>query len=100
MKNLKLNINFLKAVIEGGVETKPENILIYATSNRRHLIKENWSDRNDVVQENGMHQSSTSIKNRENRISLIVTVHGRFFNSYRNFESSVKRIDSVKKCVL
>ena len=46
--------------------------------------------------ENGMHQSSTSIKNRENRISLIVTVHGRFFNSYRNFESSVKRIDSVK----
>lgn len=35
-------------------------------------------------------------KNRENRISLIVTVHGRFFNSYRNFESSVKRIDSVK----
>lgn len=46
--------------------------------------------------ENGMHQSSTSIKNRENRISLIVTVHGRFFNSYRNFESSVKRIDSAK----
>ena len=31
---------FLKAVMEGGVETKPENILIYATSNRRHLIKE------------------------------------------------------------
>ena len=30
------------------------------------------------------------------RVSLIVTVHGRFFNSYRNFESSVKRIDSVK----
>ena len=46
--------------------------------------------------ENGMHQSSTYIKNRENRISLIVTVHGRFFNSYRNFESSVKRIDSAK----
>lgn len=50
--------------------------------------------------ENGMHQSSTSIKNRENRISLIVTVHGRFFNSYRNFESSVKRIDSVKMRVI
>ena len=34
-------------VIEGGVETKPDNILIYATSNRRHLIKESWNDRND-----------------------------------------------------
>ena len=38
---------YLKAVIEGGLETKPENILIYATSNRRHLIKETWGDRND-----------------------------------------------------
>lgn len=35
----------LKSVIEGGVEAKPDNVLIYATSNRRHLIQENWSDR-------------------------------------------------------
>ena len=34
-----------KAVIEGGLEKKPENVLIYATSNRRHLIKESFSDR-------------------------------------------------------
>ena len=58
-EEFEIEYKFLKAVIEGGVETKPENILIYATSNRRHLIKENWSDRNDVVQENGMHQSDT-----------------------------------------
>lgn len=31
---------FLKSAIEGGVESRPENILIYATSNRRHLIRE------------------------------------------------------------
>ncbi|MCR4655857.1 MAG: ATP-binding protein [Lachnospiraceae bacterium] len=37
----------LKAVIEGGLEKKPENVLIYATSNRRHLIRENFSDRSD-----------------------------------------------------
>lgn len=35
----------LKAVLEGGLETKPNNIIIYATSNRRHLIKEKFSDR-------------------------------------------------------
>lgn len=58
---------FLKAVIEGGVETKPENILIYATSNRRHLIKETWSDRDDVKIENGMHQSDTM----EEKLSLV-----------------------------
>ena len=31
---------FLKSAIEGGVEPRPENVLIYATSNRRHLIRE------------------------------------------------------------
>ena len=39
---------FLKSAIEGGVESRPENILIYATSNRRHLIREtNFEDRYD-----------------------------------------------------
>ena len=58
---------FLKAVIEGGVETKPENILIYATSNRRHLIKETWNDRSDVKVQNGMHLSDTM----EKKLSLV-----------------------------
>lgn len=35
----------MKAVLEGGLESKPGNVLIYATSNRRHLIKEKFSDR-------------------------------------------------------
>lgn len=38
----------LKAVLEGGLESKPKNVLIYATSNRRHLIKETFSDRAGV----------------------------------------------------
>ena len=38
---------YLKAVIEGGLEKKPENVLIYATSNRRHLIREQYSDKED-----------------------------------------------------
>ena len=43
---------------QGGLETKPENVLIYATSNRRHLIKETWSDRNDRSDDE-MHRSDT-----------------------------------------
>lgn len=58
---------FLKAVIEGGVETRPENILIYATSNRRHLIKETWNDRDDVEVDNGIHRSDTM----EEKLSLV-----------------------------
>ena len=66
-EEIEIEYKFLKAVIEGGVETKPENILIYATSNRRHLIKETWNDRSDVQVENGMHKSDTM----EEKLSLV-----------------------------
>lgn len=66
-EDFEVEYKFLKAVIEGGVETKPENILIYATSNRRHLIKENWNDRSDIKVQNGMHQSDTM----EEKLSLV-----------------------------
>ena len=35
----------LKAVLEGGLAARPRNALIYATSNRRHIVKEKLSDR-------------------------------------------------------
>lgn len=66
-EEFEVEYKFLKAVIEGGVETKPENILIYATSNRRHLIRETWNDRNDMERDNGMHRSDTM----EEKLSLV-----------------------------
>ncbi|MCR5143802.1 MAG: ATP-binding protein [Lachnospiraceae bacterium] len=66
-EEFEVEYKFLKAVIEGGVETRPDNILIYATSNRRHLIKETWKDRNDVEVQNGMHHSDTM----EEKLSLV-----------------------------
>ena len=44
-ENFETEYKYLKAIIEGGVQERPENILIYATSNRRHLVKENFTDR-------------------------------------------------------
>lgn len=66
-EEFEVEYKFLKAVIEGGVETRPDNILIYATSNRRHLIKETWSDREDMEMDNGMHRSDTM----EEKLSLV-----------------------------
>ncbi|MDY2628036.1 MAG: DUF815 domain-containing protein [Lachnospiraceae bacterium] len=66
-EEFEIEYKFLKAVIEGGVETRPDNILIYATSNRRHLIKENWNDRNDMEHRNDMHHSDTM----EEKLSLV-----------------------------
>lgn len=55
----EIEYKFLKAVIEGGVEERPDNILIYATSNRRHLIKETWKDKNDMEFQGEIHRSDT-----------------------------------------
>ncbi|SEA67079.1 hypothetical protein SAMN02910384_02062 [Pseudobutyrivibrio sp. ACV-2] len=63
----EIEYKFLKAVIEGGVETRPDNILIYATSNRRHLIKETWNDRNDQSNADDRHHSDTV----EEKLSLV-----------------------------
>lgn len=46
------NYTALKAVLEGGLESKPKNVLIYATSNRKNLIKEKFSDRAGLVSGN------------------------------------------------
>ncbi len=48
---------YLKAVIEGGLEKTPDNVLIYATSNRRHLIRESYHDRDEKDSE--MHTNDT-----------------------------------------
>lgn len=68
-EEFEVEYKFLKAVIEGGVETKPDNVLIYATSNRRHLIKETWSDRDDLEHGNGgeLHRSDTM----QEKLSLV-----------------------------
>lgn len=62
----EVEYKFLKAVIEGGVETRPDNVLLYATSNRRHLIRETWNDRNDMEHNGDIHRSDTM----EEKLSL------------------------------
>lgn len=56
-EEFEIEYKYLKAVIEGGLEKKPKNVLIYATSNRRHLIRENFSDKEEVRED--MHTSDT-----------------------------------------
>lgn len=57
-EEFEIEYKYLKAVIEGGLEVKPDNVLIYATSNRRHLIRETWQDRPDNISDD-MHQNDT-----------------------------------------
>lgn len=66
-EDYEIEYKYLKAVIEGGLERKPDNILIYATSNRRHLVRERFSDkedRNDDLHTNDTVQEKLSLVSR------------------------------------
>ena len=92
-EEFEIEYKYLKAVIEGGLETKPENVLIYATSNRRHIIRETWSDRTDRSDDE-MHRSDTV----QEKLSLVarfgVTIgylkpsHQEYLHIVRKLESS------------
>lgn len=67
-EDFEIEYKYLKAVIEGGLEKKPEHILIYATSNRRHLVREKFSDKEERLDD--LHKNDTV----QEKLSLV----GRF----------------------
>ena len=80
-EEFEIEYKYLKAVIEGGMEVRPDNVLIYATSNRRHLIRETWSDRSDMSQDE-LHRSDTM----QEKLSLVAR-----FGVSINFSSPQKK---------
>lgn len=56
-EDFEIEYKYLKAIIEGGLGKKPDNVLIYATSNRRHLVRETFSDKEDRAED--LHTSDT-----------------------------------------
>ena len=67
----------LKAVLEGGLAARPENALIYATSNRRHLVRETFSGREgDEVHRSDSIQEGLSLYDRFG-LSIRFTLPGR-----------------------
>ena len=73
---------YLKSSIEGGVESRPENVLIYATSNRRHLIKETWREReagaDELYKADSMHETISL----SDRFGLIINYRSPNQNEY------------------
>lgn len=93
-EDFEIEYKYLKAVIEGGLEKKPKNVLIYATSNRRHLVRERFTDKedrdddlhtNDTVQEKlslssrfgvSIYFGSPSNKEFKNIVKVLADRHG------------------------
>lgn len=81
----------LKSALEGDVTSLPQNVLIYATSNRRHLIRENWNDRNDMEHQEDVHRSETM----EEKLSLSARFGLRIFYAaptYKEYQAMVSQL--------
>lgn len=63
-EEFEIDYKYLKAIIEGGLEKKPSNVLIYATSNRRHIVNERFSDREDAIHASDTMQEKLSLSSR------------------------------------
>lgn len=90
-EEFEIEYKYLKAVIEGGLEKKPDNILIYATSNRRHLVRERAGDKLEIMDEDDLHSSDTV----QEKLSLVYRFGVRiYFGAPNNkeFQNIVKTL--------
>lgn len=84
----------LKAVLEGGVAARPENTVIYATTNRRHLIKESFSARaGDDVHASDTMQESLSLSDR---FGLIITFQNPDKKRYLEIVEAIARDEGIE----
>ena len=86
----------LKSAIEGGVESRPENVLIYATSNRRHLIRETWRDRGDDQDELYRDDSANETISLSDRFGLIIHYYAPSQNEYLEIIRSMLKRHGVE----
>lgn len=94
-EEFEVEYKFLKSVIEGGVEAKPDNVLIYATSNRRHLIKETWNDRSGESDEIHRFDSVHEKISLSDRFGITITYLAPDQNEYLQIVGELARKHGV-----
>ena len=88
------NFSALKAILEGSVSARSKNVVIYATSNRRHLVKEKFSDREgDDVHFNDTVQETVSLSDR---FGIHVYFNKPDKETYLNIVHSLANIKGIK----
>lgn len=88
------NFSYLKAILEGGVNSFPNNIAVYVTSNYRHLIKENFTDRtgDDIHIEDTIQQ----IMSLTNRFGMIITFQRPGKDLFKEIVLSYAKENNIK----
>ncbi len=74
----------LKTVLEGGLESRPQNVVVYATSNRRNIVRQRFSERQDDVNERDTLEEKFSLADRfDLRLTFAAPTQEEYFTICR-----------------
>lgn len=74
----------LKTVLEGGLEARPANVVVYATSNRRNIVRQRFSERQDDVNERDTMEEKFSLADRfDLRLTFAAPTQEQYFTIVR-----------------
>ncbi|MBP3656603.1 MAG: ATP-binding protein [Clostridia bacterium] len=74
----------LKTVLEGGLEARPANVVVYATSNRRNIVRQRFSERQDDVNERDTLEEKFSLADRfDLRLTFLAPSQEEYFTIVR-----------------
>ncbi len=90
----EIEYKHLKSIIEGGLEAKPANVLVYATSNRRHLIKETTADNGGIMDDLHRNETKAEKLSLARRFGLQIMYMSPTTNEFKNIVKELaKRYD-------
>jgi hypothetical protein len=89
----------LKAILEGTVEATPPNVIIIATSNRRHLVREFFDDRTGGLQKDGDIHGADTVEEKlslSDRFGLVVSFYSPDQDTYLKMVDSWAKAEGIK----
>ncbi len=89
----------LKALLEGSIEATPPNVILIATSNRRHLVKEFFAEREEGVHKDGEVHGQDSVEEKlslSDRFGLVVSFYTPDQETYLKIVESWARFEGIK----
>ena len=92
----EIEYKYLKSIIEGGIEPKPNNVAIYATSNRRHLIKEVASDNASIMDDLHRNETQAEKLSLAYRFGLQIYYGSLSHKEFRNMVLELAKINNIE----
>lgn len=97
-EEFEIEYKYMKSLLEGNTEKKPDNVLFYATSNRRHIIQEKWSDKNTNPDDEEIHTSDTINEklSLSDRFGLTLTFSKPTPEEYLNIVKGIASSENIR----